>query len=120
MPEESIEKVTRSDSLFAPTFVNHYILPDLNFNGHRLIDSNISIPKKVINLYIYYILNPWLRNLNTDFTLKNCLFESVELTKKADPGKYKYSGYGIGFYSRSEFSFTVGRRKFHLKIIHCV
>ena len=29
--------------------------------------------------------NPWLRNLNTDFTLKNCLFQPVKLTKRADP-----------------------------------
>ena len=77
-----------------------------NFNGHYLINNNISFPKKVINLYISYILNPWLRNLNTDFTLKNCLFGSVKLNKNADPDKYKYSGYNIGFDSRSEFSFT--------------
>ena len=42
----------------APTFVDHYVLPDINFNGHCLIKNNISIPKKVMNLYISYILNP--------------------------------------------------------------
>ena len=41
------------------------------------------------------MLNQWLRNLNTDFTLGNCLFASVKVTKNADPDKYKYSGYGI-------------------------
>ena len=46
-----------------------------------------------IYIYISYILTPWLRNLNTDFTLNNCLFGSVRLTKNADPDKYKYSGY---------------------------
>ena len=61
-----------------------------------------------MNLYISCILNPWLRNLNTIFTLNNSLFGSVELTKNADPNKYKYSGYGIGFDSCSEFSFTDG------------
>ena len=30
------------------------------------------------------------------------------INKDADPDKYKYSGYGIGFDSRSEFSFTDG------------
>ena len=35
----------------------------MKFNGHCLI-KNISIPKKVINLYISYKLNPQLRNLN--------------------------------------------------------
>ena len=65
------------NSNFAPTFVNHHGLPDINFNGHCLIKNNISIPKKVINLYISYVLNPWLRNLNTYFTLNNSLFVSV-------------------------------------------
>ena len=37
------------------------------------------------------------------FYFKSCLFWSVKLTKKDDPDKYKYSGYGIGFDSRSEF-----------------
>ena len=87
-------------SNFAPTFVDHHLLSNINFNGHCLINSNISIPKKVINLYISYILNPWLRPSNTDFILRNCLFGSVKLTKNADPDKYKYSGYGIRFDSR--------------------
>ena len=64
--QENIENISKSDSLFAPTFVNHYILPDVDFNGHCLINNNISLPKNVINLYISYILNPWLINLNTD------------------------------------------------------
>ena len=34
------------------------------------------------------------------------MFGSVRLTKNADPDKYKYSGYGRGFGSRSEFLFT--------------
>ena len=42
------------------------------------------MPKKVINLYISYTLGPQIRNLNTDFTLGNCLFGSVKLTKNAD------------------------------------
>ena len=77
MSEENIENKTKSDSNFAPTFVDHHLLPDMNFNGHGLIKNNISIPKKVINLYISYRLGPQLRNSNTDFTLSNCLFGSV-------------------------------------------
>ena len=30
-----------------------------------------------------------VKKLNTDFTLKNCLFGSVKLTKDAYPVKYK-------------------------------
>ena len=97
MSEENIENITKSYSNFIPTFVNPHVLPEKNFNGHCLINNNISIPKKVINLYISYALNPWSRNLNTDFTLNNCLFGSVKLIKSVDPDKYRYSGYGIGF-----------------------
>ena len=48
MLEESIKNITKSDSNFAPTFADHHILPDINFNGHCLIKNNISVPKKVI------------------------------------------------------------------------
>ena len=53
-----------------------------------------------------YTLGPQLRNLNTDFTLGNCLFGSVKLTKNADLDKYRCSGYAIGFGFLSEFLFT--------------
>ena len=59
-----------------------------------------------VNLYICYTLDRWSRHLNTDFTLRNCLFISVKLTKNVDLDKYKYTGYNIGFDSRSEFLFT--------------
>ena len=108
MSQESIANISKSDSNFAPTFVDHHVLPKINFNGHCLIKNNIFIPKKEVNLYISYTLGPQLRNLNTDFTLGNCLFGSVKLTKKADPEKCKYIGYGIGFDSHSEFLFTDG------------
>ena len=58
MSEENIQNITKSHGNFAPTFVDYYVLPDINFNEHSLIDNNISIPKKVINLYISYTLTP--------------------------------------------------------------
>ena len=62
----------------------------------------------VVSLFIIYELDRLSRDLNIDFALKGCLFGAVKLTKDADPDKYKYSGYGIGFDLRSEFSFTDG------------
>ena len=62
----------------------------------------------MVNLYISYLLNEWSKDLNTDFTLGNCLFGVVKLTKKPDPDKYEHSGYGIGFDSHSQFSWTNG------------
>ena len=106
MSEESIENITKSDSNFAPTFVDHHLLPDMNFKGHCLIKSNISIPKNLISMYISYTLGPQLRNWNTDFTPGNCSFGFVKLTKNPDLDKYKYTTNSIGFDSRSELFYT--------------
>ena len=54
--------MTKLGSNFAPTFVDPHVLADLNFNRHCLIKNNISIPKKVINLYISYTIGPKLGN----------------------------------------------------------
>ena len=62
-------------------FVYHHLIPDINFNRQCLIKHNISIPWKVINLYISDTLNTQLGNLGWDFTLGNSLFGSVKLTK---------------------------------------
>ena len=60
----------------------------------------------IVNIYIAYelISSP----INIGITLQNCLFGAVKLTKKADIGKYKYSGYGIGFDSRGRFTHPSG------------
>ena len=42
MPEENIEKITKSNSNFAPPFVDLYLLPDIDFNWNFLINDNIS------------------------------------------------------------------------------
>ena len=67
--EENFENITISDSNFCWSL----FITNINFNGHCLINYNF-IPKNVINLYICYTLSPWLRNLITDFTLKNSSF----------------------------------------------
>ena len=105
--QKHIKNVTKSGSNFATTFVENHLLPDVSFNGHYLIEDNISIPKKVIKSN--FLLNPQLRNVNPDFSLCNCLFGSVKLTKNADPDEQKYSSYNIQFDSLSEFWFTNAR-----------
>ena len=76
MSEENAKNITKPDSNFALTFVDHYLFQDINFNGHCFINI-IYIPKKVINVYNSYTLHPWLRNSNTDFTLNDSLFGCV-------------------------------------------
>ena len=80
----------------------------MKFNGHCLINNKNDPSLGPVNLYICYTLDRWSKDLDTDFTLGNCLFGSVKLTKNADLDKYKYSGYNIGFDCRSEFVFTDG------------
>ena len=61
LSEGNIENITKSNCNFPQTFVNHHILPDINFNGRCLINNiyiYIYIYTKVINIYISYGLNP--------------------------------------------------------------
>ena len=60
-----------------------------------------------MNIYIVYELGASTSNDN-DPTLKNCLFDAVTWTKNTNIEKYGYSGYGIGFDRRSNFSFSSG------------
>ena len=57
----------------------------------------------IIIFFMVYKLDTQSRDLNSVFTLKYSLFGEIQLVKNADPGKYVYSGYGIGFDLRSEF-----------------
>ena len=61
------------------------------------------ISNNVVNLYIVNELNIWSQDFNAEFTLKDCLFGNVKITKNADPDKYSYSEYGIVFDSHSLF-----------------
>ena len=80
----SEENITKPNTNFAQTLVDHLFLPNINFNGDCLIKQRIFISKEVINLYISYTLNPHLRHLKIDFMLCTCLFVSVKLVKNAD------------------------------------
>ena len=80
----------------------------LKFKGSYLKQEDKAdfTPNNVVNLFIIYELDTWSRDLNTNFTLKDCLLRAVKLNKNDDPNKCKYSGYDIGFDSLSEFLFT--------------
>ena len=70
MSEESIENITKSDINFAPTFVDFHLLSDITFNGHYLIKNNISIRKKVINLYFSYTPNSMVKKFQHRFYIE--------------------------------------------------
>ena len=76
--------------------------------GICLKQEDTDTPNNVVNLFIFYELDRWSRDLNNDFSIKVYLFGTVKLTKNAGPDKYKYSGYGIELDSGSEFSLSDG------------
>ena len=99
---------TASKSL-SPKFTWNESRIRLKFEKSCLKQENKAFtPNNVVNLFIVHDLDAWSKKLNTDFTLKDRLFGAIKLTKNADLDKYKYSGYGIGFDSRSEFSLKDG------------
>ena len=109
-----------SNEKFKPLYiVNKSLSPKLLWNNSKVRlrfggsclkqeDKAPFTPNNVANLFIVYELGRWSRDLNTDFTRRVFLLGPVKLTKNADPDKYVYTGYGIGFDARSEFSLPDG------------
>ena len=50
----------------------------------------------------------WPFSRTNNFSITNCLFGAVKLTKNAVPDEFLYSGYVIGFDVRSTFSVSDG------------
>ena len=105
MLEQSIKHSTTTDTSFVLEITYKY--------GHgRVKFKRICLKQDIIvymvNLYIAYELDKWWRYLNTNFTLGNCLFGIAKLTRNADPHKYCYNGYDIGFVARSQFTWSNG------------
>ena len=101
-----------SDKIIKPPDTSLAPTPGFNNDGKRYFTFGGSRLKehvakseydKIINIYIVYDLQSNL-NYNPDFTLENCLFGAVRITKNTDVNKYKYSGYGIGFDGKGVFT----------------
>ena len=64
----------------------------VRFTGSCLKQDKVTFnPRNVVNLYTAYKLDVWSRSLSADFTVKDCLFGTVMLTKNTAPDKYSYS-----------------------------
>ena len=108
MFDERIDSVTAS---------NHSITPELNYYGIKTREEfNGSCLKQdkatpnhgaIVSIYIVYEISKNY-NISSYPTLENGLFGAVSLTKNADIYQYKYSGYGIGFDRKGQFSFSNG------------
>ena len=110
LSDKTIKPYATSDKSHNP-YINRYGEKiRLQFNKSCLKQSNTLTYDygHIVNVYIVYGIGASSSNDN-DPTLKNCLFGGVTLTKNADIEKYGYSGYGIGFDRRGNFSFPGGR-----------
>ena len=103
----SSEKNKPFDTNLGPTMsnlINGGVI--LNFKNSVLVQkfSSSSYKNFILNLYLVYELNTWPLNPTNNFTLKNYLFGTVKLTRKADKSKFTYNGRGIEFDGRGYWS----------------
>ena len=77
----------------------------MEFNGSCLKEDKVTYNHgKIVKIYIVYEISKNY-SISTYPALENCLFGAASLIKNADIHQYKYSGYGIGFDRKEEFSF---------------
>ena len=110
MSDEGLNSNTVSNYKITPELSFYGIKTKLEFNGSCLKQDKVTYNHgKIINKLIVYEIS---KNYSIPSypTLENRLFGAVSLTKNANIDQYKYSGYGIGFDRKGEFSF--GRRGF--------
>ena len=103
-----------NESIKSPSTSNNFLNPLLDYvNTKMRVKFSGSCLKQykgthnhgtIVNIYIVYEISKNY-NISSYPTLENCLFGVVSLTKHVDIDQYKYSGYGIGFDRKGEFSF---------------
>ena len=96
LSNERLEVVTTSNNTLTPAINYYEEKVRLNFNGSVLKQKTTYNHKNVVNLYIVYEITSF-HDIDNYPILTNALFGAVKLTENADIGRYKYSGYGIGF-----------------------
>ena len=112
MSDEVIKHLTTSDNSRDPILSCIGNKTRVKLDGGCLKQDKITFThEKTVNIYIAYEINLCDREYDYYPTLENSLFSAVKLVKRADIGKYKYSGYGIGFDRRGTFSVGNGVRK---------
>ena len=115
MFDERINSVTTSNYSITSEFCHYGTKVRVKFKGSCLKQDKATYNHgTTVNIYIVYEIS---KNYNSSSypTLENYLFGGVSLTKHIDIDRYKYSGYGIGFDRKGEFSF--GRNGFVRNVI---
>ena len=92
---------------------------NVRFSKNMLKQTKIAYSHgSVINVYITYRLRKRTIN-NRDFTLGNCLFGAVKITKDVNTSHYKYSSYGIAYDHNGSYSFGNNNNSRNLIIFGC-
>ena len=107
LSNEKIVSTKTSNYEKSPRLVYNNARIKLRFSRSILKQNKVTYSHgPIANIYVVYRLIPGTKSNN--FTLENCLFGAVKLTKIADISKYKYSGYDIVFDSKGSFTHPSG------------
>ena len=108
LPDERINYNTASNYSITPELSHYGTKARVKFSGSCLKQDKATYNHvTIVNIYVVYEISKNC-NISSYPTLENCLFEAVSLTKHVDIDQYKYSGYGIGFDRKGQFSFGNG------------
>ena len=104
LSDERINSITASNYSITPKLSYYGSKVRVKFNGSYLKQDKATYSHGTIaNIYMIYEIRK-NHNISSYPTLENCLFGAVSLTKSNDIDQYKFSGYGIGFNRKGEFS----------------
>ena len=105
LSDQRINSITAYNYSITPGVSHYGTKTRVQFNGSCLKQDKATYSHgTIVNIYTVYEINKNY-NISSYPTLENCLFEAVRLAKHVDIDQYKYSGYGIGFDRKGEFSF---------------
>ena len=77
----------------------------LKFDKDPLAVEQNNYLTKIVNAYIVCDIDAWPKIPLRNFTMKNCFLGAASIVKNSDKEKYVYSGYGIAFDGKGEWSF---------------
>ena len=108
LSDERINSITTSNYSITPELNNYGTKTRVTFSGSCLKQDKATYNHgTIVNIYIVYEISKNY-DISSYPALENVLFGAVSLTKHVNIDQYKYSGCGIGFDRKGEFSFGNG------------
>ena len=108
MSDERINSITKSNYSITPELSHYGTKARVKFSGSCLRQDEATYNHgTMVNIHIVYEISR-NHNISSYPASKNCLFGAVSLTEHVDIDQYQYSGYGIEFDGKGEFSFGNG------------